>query len=221
MLTYGPWYAVAGLRHGFLDAADSASAPDWTAALAARDVRVPLARPRQVHGATVLLADAATPETPGDAVVAARPGVAAGIITADCVPVLLRDRRGRAVAAVHAGWRGAAAGVLEATLQTLEREAKVEPCDVEAVIGPAANGCCYEVGPDVWQALRHRAATAFVPRNGRYMLDLRAAVRMLAEAAGVAEAHVLGPCTICDPRYASYRRDGAAAGRQLSFIALT
>jgi YfiH family protein len=147
--------------------------------------------------------------------------VAVGIITADCVPVLLRDRRGRAVAAVHAGWRGAAAGLLEATLDTLARTAGVEPRDVEATIGPAASGCCYEVGTDVWEALRHRAAVAFTPRTDRHMLDLRAAVRMLAEAAGVAETHVLGPCTICDRRYASYRRDAAAAGRQLSFIALT
>jgi YfiH family protein len=221
MLTYGPWDGVPGLRHGFLDAGESAAAPDWHAALAAHGVRVPLARPRQVHGATVVLADAATPETPGDAVVATRPGVAVGVITADCVPILLRDRHGRAVAAVHAGWRGAAAGVLETTLETLAHAAKVEPHDVEALIGPAASGCCYEVGPDVWQALRHRAAAAFVPRSDRHMLDLRAAVCLLAEAAGVADTHVLGPCTICDRRYASYRRDGAAAGRQLSFIALT
>ena len=195
MLTYGPWDGVPGLRHGFLDADESALAPDWKAALAAHGVRVPLARPRQVHGATVLLADTATAETPGDAVVAVRPGVAVGIITADCVPVLLRDRHRRAVAAVHAGWRGAAAGVLEATLAVLERDAAVAPRDVEALIGPAASGCCYEVGDDVWQALRHRVAAAFVPRTDRHMLDLRAAVRMLAEAAGVAETHVLGPCT--------------------------
>jgi YfiH family protein len=221
MLTYGPWDRLPGLRHGFLDAAECEAGPDWVRVLAAHDVRVPLARPKQVHGAAVLLAESATPATEGDAVVATRPGVAAGVITADCVPVLLRDRHGRALAAVHAGWRGAAAGVLEATLRTLVETAGVEPRDVEALIGPAAGACCYEVGDDVWQALRHRTAAAFVVRGDRHMLDLRAAVRELADVSGVAETHVLGPCTICSRDYASYRRDGAAAGRQLSFIALT
>jgi YfiH family protein len=167
------------------------------------------------------LAGDSTPSSEGDAVVVTRRGVAVGIITADCAPVLLRDLRHRAVAAVHAGWRGAAAGVLEATLATLHRTAGVEPHDVEAVIGPAAGGCCYEVGDDVRRAFDQRAAAAFVPRRDRHMFDLRAAVEALAVTAGMARVERVGPCTICDPAYASYRRDGQAAGRQLSFIALT
>jgi hypothetical protein len=221
MLTLAAWTRVPGLRHGFLDAVDSAAAPDWRRVLARQDVGIPLARPKQVHGAAVLLAEDVTPDSEADAVVATRPGVAVGILTADCVPVLLRDRRGRAVAAVHAGWRGASAGVFEAALATLSRAAGVEPADVEAVIGPAAGACCYEVGDDVRAAFGARAAGAFAPHGPRFLFDLRAAVRAIAERAGVHDVDRIGPCTVCSTAYASYRRDGAAAGRQLSFIALT
>jgi hypothetical protein len=221
MLTHPAWKNTPGLRHGFLDGRECGEAPDWERVLVRQDVRVPLVRGRQVHGTTVLLADQLTSVSEGDAVVATGYGIAVGVITADCVPVLLRDRRQRAIAAVHAGWRGAAAGVLEATLTTLQRIAGVEPHDLEAVIGPAAGGCCYEVGDDVRRAFGERVAAAFVPRRDRHVFDLRAAVRTLAESAGVGTVAQLGPCTVCDTAYASYRRDGAAAGRQLSFIALT
>jgi copper oxidase (laccase) domain-containing protein len=77
------------------------------------------------------------------------------------------------------------------------------------------------VGDDVRRAFGERVAAAFVPRRDRYLFDLRAALRTLAEAAGVGVVTPLGPCTVCDTAYASYRRDGTAAGRQLSFIALT
>jgi YfiH family protein len=221
MLTHASWEDVPGLRHGFLDERDCEGAPAWERVLERHAVHLPLARPRQVHGATVLLAEEVTPSSEGDAVVTTRPGIAVGILTADCAPVLFRDRHHRAVAAVHAGWRGAAAGVLEATLAVLQRTAAVEPRDVEAVIGPAAGGCCYEVGGDVRQAFGERAPAAFVPRRDRHLFDLRAAVEALARSAGVARVERVGPCTICDPTYASYRRDGQVAGRQLSFIALT
>jgi YfiH family protein len=221
VLTHAEWERVPGLRHGFLDARDSRAAPHWDQALAAQGIYVALARPRQVHGATVLLAERATPSVEGDAVVATRRGIAVGIVTADCTPLLLRDRRGRAVAAVHAGWRGAAAGVLEATLDVLARTAGVDASDVEVVLGPAASGCCYEVQDDVRRAFGDRVAHAFVPRGDSFLFDLRAAVARLAEDAGVASVTRLGPCTVCDRAWASYRRDGAAAGRQLSFIALT
>jgi len=221
MLTHPAWGDAPGLRHGFLDGRECDDAPDWARILGRQDVHAPLARPRQVHGATVLLAEQVTPSAEGDAVVATGRGVAVGILTADCAPVLLLDRRQRAVAAVHAGWRGAAAGVLEATLATLHGTVGVEPRDVEAVIGPAAGGCCYEVGDDVRGAFGEAVSAAFTPRRDRYLFDLRAAVRILAQLAGVGVVHQLGPCTVCDRAYASYRRDGAAAGRQLSFIALT
>lgn len=212
------------MRHGFLDRHDCRDAPDWAAVMQRAGASLPLVRPRQVHGATVLTSDAVTLDSEGDAVIATRPGVAVGVITADCAPVLLRDRGGRAVAAVHAGWRGAAAGVLEATLASLRRIAGVEAHDLDAAIGPAVGGCCYEVGPEVRRAFVDRAgarvAPAFTPRGDRFLLDLRAAIRTLAAEAGLSTVAV-GPCTMCSAAYASYRRDGENAGRQLSFIALT
>jgi YfiH family protein len=221
MLTHAAWDRIPGLRHGLLDARDCRAAPDWERVLAPLGVRLPLTRPRQVHGAVVLVVDDVTPTFEADAVVSTRPGIAVGIVTADCAPVLLRDRGGRSVAAVHAGWRGAAAGVLENALAALKSRAGVDTHDVEAVIGPAAGGCCYEVGADVHGALAARAPEAFTPHRDRHLFDLRVGLETLARAAGVAEVRRIGPCTICDRAYASYRRDGEAAGRQLSFIALT
>jgi hypothetical protein len=224
MLTHAAWNAGPALAHGFLDRHDCGAVSDWSTVLGRHGFDIPLAGARQVHGTTVLLADEVTPSSEGDAVVATRPGVAVGVITADCAPVLLRDRRGRAVAAVHAGWRGAAAGILERTLRALRDAAGIEPGDLEAVIGPAVGPCCYEVGDDVRRAFVGRSGidvdTCFSRRDDRLMFDLRAAVRALAGAAGVGSVTPLGPCTVCDLAYASYRRDGAAAGRQLSFIAL-
>jgi len=224
MLTHAPWTETPGLRHGFLDRNECGDASDWAAVMRRTGTSVPLVRPRQVHGATVLVSDEVTPTSEADAVVAARPGVAVGIITADCAPILLRDRGGRAVAAVHAGWRGAAAGVLEATLASLHRVAGVEPRDIEAAVGPTVGACCYEVGPEVREALVTRAGprvtSAFTARGDRFMFDLRSAIHTLAVDAGLTIASV-GPCTMCSGDYASYRRDGATAGRQLSFIALT
>jgi YfiH family protein len=223
MLAHAPWTALPGLHHGFLDRDDCRDAPDWAAVMRRVGSDRPLARPRQVHGATVLVSDEVTPASEGDAVIATRPGVTVGIVTADCAPILLRDRGGRAVAAVHAGWRGAAAGVLEATLAALRRIAGIDARDVEAAIGPAVGGCCYEVGPEVRHALIDRAGgratLAFTARGDRFMFDLRAAIRTLATEAGLATT-LVGPCTMCSAGYASYRRDGERAGRQLSFIAL-
>ncbi len=137
------------------------------------------------------------------------------------MPVLLADRRRRVVAAVHAGWRGAAAGVLEATVVHLRAAFGARPADLEAVIGPAVAGCCYEVGAEVAGAFRVRTGDATAPawtrRGSRRHLDLRIAARCLLEAAGVGSVAVLGPCTVCGPGYHSYRRDGARTGRQLSF----
>jgi YfiH family protein len=193
VLTHIAWTAVPGLRHGFLDRSE----PDAPADL-------PIALPRQVHGTRIALATrGARPEADGLVTTAA--GLGVGVVTADCVPVLLVDRRARAAAAVHAGWRGAAGGVHEA-----------------AVAGPAIGGCCYEIGADVIAAFEGRTGSTTAPAlsrvNGRHHLDLRTAVRLLLTAAGVRAVAILGPCTACGGNYHSYRRDGAGTGRQLSFV---
>ena len=220
MLTHTPWDAVPGLRHGFLDAAECTAA-EWETVLARVGVRLPLALPRQVHGTRVVSVVSADARPEADALASATPGLLVGVVTADCMPVLLADRRRRVVAAVHAGWRGAAAGVLEAAVAHLHAAFGTRPADLEAVIGPAIAGCCYEVGADVIDAFRARAgnpaAPAWTPRGSRLHLDLRIAARCLLEAAGVRSVATLGPCTACGEGYHSYRRDGARTGRQLSF----
>ena len=211
MLTHPAWRTVPGLRHGFLDRSE----PDDAAA------DLPIALPRQVHGTRIALATpGARPEADGLATTTR--GLGVGVVTADCVPVLLVDRRARAAAAVHAGWRGAAAGVIEAAIAELGARSGSRPDDLEAVAGPAIGGCCYAIGPDVVAAFERRTgsttAEALTRVNGRDHLDLRTAVRLLLVAAGVPAVAILGPCTACGGNYHSYRRDGAGTGRQLSFV---
>jgi hypothetical protein len=138
------------------------------------------------------------------------------------VPVLLVDRVRRVAAAVHAGWRGAAGGVLEAAVEKLVGERGSVPAGIEAAIGPAVAGCCYEVGPEVPEAFRARTGDTIAPacerRGDRLLVDLRTVVSLLLARVGVTANAVLGPCTACGAGYHSYRRDGGGTGRQLSFV---
>lgn len=210
-----------GIRHGFAER--GATPPDSTVFL------------RQVHGIRAVRAEAlpagvlaGQPDggpVEGDAIVAGTPGLAVGIVTADCVPILVAAEDGRTVAAIHAGWRGLAAGIIESGIEAMG----VAPARLAAAIGPAARGCCYEVDEPVARALEQRYAGQLpgllVPgRPERYQLDLPALAGRILARLGLApdrigRAHCL--CTICTPgpRFESYRRDGAAAGRLRHFIA--
>jgi YfiH family protein len=128
-------------------------------------------------------------------------GLGVMVLTADCLPVALGAHG--AVAIVHAGWRGLAAGVLEQGVRALRELGEDDPV---AVIGPGAGACCYEVGGEVHTALGVR-------RRGRH-IDLKAIARERLLAAGVADVRDVGACTICDERFFSHRREGTRAGRQ-------
>lgn len=180
-----------------------------------------LRRPRQVHGAGVVeaaeLGPSDAPEA--DAVVSRLADLPVGVVTADCVPLLVASRDGAAVAAIHAGWRGLAAGVIAAGLGALR------PGWV-AVVGPHAGPCCYEVDAPVLDALRARdvpglAAALRDARPGHWWLDLGALAEEQLRAEGVAEVGRVTPgCTVCDAdRYESHRRDGPRAGRLVHWIA--
>ncbi len=218
MLTLAAWDSVPSLCHGFLDAGE----PNRRSWEPATGTSLPILVPRQVHGTRVVTAGVGVEPPEADGVVTADRGLLVGIFTADCVPVLLVDRRRRVAAAVHAGWRGSAAGVLEAAVDHLRARFGTKPGDLEAAIGPAVAGCCYEVGPNVEEAFRARIGGSTDPawstRGGRRHVDLRTAARLMLQAAGVASVEILGPCTVCSAGYHSYRRDGAGAGRQLSFV---
>jgi YfiH family protein len=207
-LVHERWRAVPGLVHGFLAGRVE---PETT-----------VLYPRQVHGTRVVTVEADAERPEADGLVSASHATRVGIVTADCAPVLLLATRRRVVAAVHAGWRGAAAGIVDEALAHLRRAFDVEPGEVEAALGPAIGACCYEVGPEVRAAFMERSGdtttSAWRPVGDRWMLDLRDAVDSLLRRAGVREIATIGPCTRCSSDYCSYRRDGAGCGRQVSFI---
>jgi len=221
VLTHAPWLATPGLRHGFLGRADCAGAP-WRDVVARLGIDLPVLTARQVHGTRVVTAERDGVLGEADALASAAAGVLVGVVTADCVPILLADPSRRVAAAVHAGWRGMAAGIIAAAVRHLEAAFGAEPAGLEAAIGPAISGCCYEVGDEVFAAFRAASGETTMPawseRRGRRAVDLRHAARLLLGAAGVARVEILGPCTACGAGYHSYRRDGAGVGRQLSFV---
>jgi YfiH family protein len=186
-------------------------------------------RPVQRHGREVALVCDGTDTDPGDAdaVVSTADGVPVGVMTADCVPVLLAVDGGRAVAAVHAGWRGIAAGVVPSALEAVAGAAP-RWRRATAVIGPHIGACCYEVDAPVIERLRARFSTLLdsmlTPVDAEHwMLDLGALVRLELIRAGVRPGDVGSfpeACTSCDAeRFHSHRRDGEHAGRLLHWIA--
>jgi YfiH family protein len=167
---------------------------------------------KQIHSDRVLVADRPGLLGEGDAIVTNRPGLSISVRTADCYPILLADARNRAVAAIHAGWRGTAAQIVRKTLEKMSTEFGTSPGDVYAAIGPGIGVCCYEVGKEV--ARRFGS-------SDRTHLDLASENRKQLEAAGVPSSNIeaLGVCTFCDAeRFFSYRRDKENPGRMTSFI---
>lgn len=193
-----------------------------------------LARLKQVHGCrTVAIDTDAASATPAelasaDALVSNQVDVALAVKAADCVPILLADRRGRGIAAVHAGWRGTAQGILGHTIGALGVRYRIESADIVAAIGPSIGACCYEVGPEVRAGFASAGVGAaaldrwLTPGQGdRLQLDLWQANRDQLEAAGVPSAsiHTAALCTACHVRwFFSYRREGARAGRMIAAL---
>jgi YfiH family protein len=172
----------------------------------------------QVHGCKVVDVADADVLPAADASVSRLPGRVCAVMTADCLPVLFCDRAGTAVGAAHAGWRGLAAGVLEATVAALG----VAPASLLAWLGPAIGPEAFEVGYEVRDAVtrRHAGAVAGFARghNGRWLADIYRLARMRLEAAGVSAVYGGGFCTYSEPeRFYSYRRD-RVTGRMASLI---
>jgi hypothetical protein len=184
--------------------------------------RAPVARLKQVHGAAVVEATGVPAGEVvvagfGDAVVTTEPGLVVAIATADCVPVVLVDAEAGALAAVHAGWRGTAARVVDAALDAL-LERGASPARVFALFGPSISRDVYEVGPEVLAALDGSVPPgATVPGRGdRTYLDVAACNEEALRRRGLLPERIVRPrlCTFAEPaRFSSYRRDGAKAGR--------
>ncbi|HYB22636.1 MAG TPA: polyphenol oxidase family protein [Solirubrobacteraceae bacterium] len=185
----------------------------------------------QVHGASVHLVDRiagtggepAAVQADGHATALRQVGVM--ILSADCLPVALGCDG--AVAMLHAGWRGLAAGVLEEGVRAITALPLRGRCGdgaaVTAVVGPGAGVCCYEVGAQVHAAFAGTPGYSgpHVPDGGAGPIDLRAIARARLHAAGVRHVHDVEHCTICDARFFSYRREGRRAGRQAGIAYLS
>jgi polyphenol oxidase len=176
---------------------------------------------KQIHSATCVFAGGRTGVLgEGDALLENTPGSAVAVKTADCIPILLVDRRNRAVAAVHAGWRGTVAEIVRHTVEQMRRRFGSVPSGLDAAIGPGIGSCCYEVGPDVAAHFPQSLATG---RDGRARVDLARANRqqLLDSGLDAARIYTAGLCTMCLPgEFHSYRRDKQDAGRMFSFAGL-
>lgn len=190
-----------------------------------------LRRPRQVHGRGVvdaarLATEPDPPQFEADAVYSGEAGVGVAVVTADCVPILLADGQAGVVAAVHAGWRGIAVGVIGAAVSAIE-QIGAKPERLVAAIGPYIGPCCYEVDEPVLSAFARRfdslmKSAAHPTRAGHARIDLGAFASAELTTAGLSIDRVGSfdaACTRCDSeRFHSYRRDGAKSGRMVHFV---
>lgn len=173
---------------------------------------------QQTHSTQVIDADNWQAGIAGDAVINDRANVVCAILTADCLPVCLCDRQTGKVAAIHAGWRGLANGIIEATISRMQ----VNPAHLIAWLGPAIGPRQFEVGNDVYQAFTQadrQAAKAFeLQHNDRYLADIYQLARQRLNASGVAQIAGGEYCTVSDPAtFYSYRRDGQT-GRMATLL---
>ncbi len=194
--------AVAENRRRLSDALALPSEPRWLS---------------QVHGTYCCDATAVEGVAEADAQFAERPGVVCAVLTADCLPLLLCDKAGSTVAAVHAGWRGLLNGVIENSVQAMGGGG-----ELMAWLGPAIGPVAFEVGEEVRSAFVERdeqAASAFVPLDGgKWLADIYRLARLRLEACGVSELYGGDHCTYSEAeRFFSYRRDGQT-GRIASLI---
>lgn len=155
----------------------------------------------------------------GDAVITDTKGVLIGVQGADCVPILLYDRRTNATGAVHAGWRGTAAEILKKTIGAMGERFSSSPSDIMVAIGPAIRWCCYDVGQEVIAAVEKVTGGGdyFRAKGEKYCLDLPAANRHQGITAGILREHIWmsEECTFCqNQKYYSYRSAKGPTGSQ-------
>jgi len=167
---------------------------------------------KQIHSAVVLSGNRPGCAGEGDALVTRTAGLPVSVRTADCFPILLADPEKRAVAAVHAGWRGTAAHIVQAAIARMQTEFGSDPRNIRAAIGPGIGKCCYEVGAEVARQFGRE-------QSGK--LDLAVENRNQVIEAGILPEHIdqVGGCTFCNAAtFFSWRRDRERAGRMISFI---
>jgi YfiH family protein len=217
-----------------LNSEDGASSVRTNRKILARAFDLPdsaLLTVRQVHGDRILTVDTSSAEdfaeTQCDAIITDRPGIALGVLTADCVPILLFAPDCGAIAAIHVGWRGTALNLSEKAVAGVARRFGARPENLRAAIGPCIGPCCYEVDEtvrsvflqhgDLWEEWANPSA------EGRWKLNLAKANMDLLRAAGLRDKNIVAIdlCTHCQRElFFSFRRDKGMTGRQISWIML-
>jgi polyphenol oxidase len=234
----GNWKREANLAHGFGMRCPGEEKPvrkDWLGKpVEAEGETFPLFSLRQVHGDRVFLISDNNPQREeiwqeeGDCLITRKEGIALGVFTADCLPILLYDPERRTIAVVHSGWRGTARGILRKAVERMTSEFRCDSSRIQAALGPCIGPCCYEVDRPVKQSLEEGGfswGSISYPRGeGKWSLDLPRANSLLLEASGVRRENmeILKLCTSCRrDLFYSYRKGDRTRGRQLNFIALT
>jgi YfiH family protein len=174
-----------------------------------------LATAKQIHSDRVLQVESPGLQGEGDALVSNIADISLAIRTADCLPILMADPRNRAVAAVHAGWRGVVSKIAPKAIETMRQKFGTRPEDLIVAIGPGIGACCFEVGPEV--------AIQF-GLTGRTKVDLIGTMCRQLGRNGVSASQISasGLCSYCDSElFESYRRDREASGRMIAMIGIT
>jgi polyphenol oxidase len=170
----------------------------------------------QTHSTTCVLAEE-TISRDADAAITRTPHLPLAIMTADCLPILLCDQAGKEIAAIHAGWRGLAHGIIEQTVAQMQTPAT----QLLAWLGPAICGQCYEVGQDVYQPFSQRYAFSeqgFTPRQEKWLANVPVLAQLILQSLGIQEIYYTQHCTFeKEELFYSYRRDGQT-GRMATFI---
>lgn len=173
--------------------------------------------PSQVHGNTVFVAAGAHAGFSADALTTNRCSLALSILTADCLPVFLFDSSNRAIALVHAGWRGVQKKIIAKTIGRMKDEFQTDPAGLTAALGPALRSCCYEVGPE----FKEYFPDFLDARDGRLYFDIVSAAEAQLIENGVSPSRIQD-CRICtscrNDEFFSYRRQGKSAGRSMSVM---
>jgi YfiH family protein len=186
----------------------------------------PIVKLKQIHSGTVVEIEDTSPASEavsGDAAITSLRGIILGVQTADCVPILVADDEGRAIASIHAGWRGTAARIARTTVARLTQKFSVRGESLRAVIGPHIGVCCYEVGDEVVREIDEPAAFETRPEWQKPHLNLGTANRRQLLDAGIPEERIetSALCTRCrGDLFHSFRRDGKRMGHLLSVIGL-
>jgi len=160
-----------------------------------------------------------------DAVITGRKGILIGVKVADCVPILLLDKRNSTIGAVHAGWRGTATQIITKTIESMIKHFNSSPEDIYIAIGPSIRWSCYQVGYEVQNAIYNATGDGeyYIQKDGRYCIDLSSANIYQAVSMGVLKKNIWisHECTYCNPKeYYSYRYDKNITGSQGGFIGI-